>query len=86
MRTIAVGELEANISEIVRQLREEGEAIEVTDLGRPVILIMPLNRAERVQMGNIDWADTEALAAEIARYWPEGVSAVDAVRDVRREL
>ena len=31
-------------------------------------------------------ADMDQLAAEIATHWPAGVSAVDAVREQRREL
>ena len=31
-------------------------------------------------------ADMDRLAVEISKVWPEGVSAIDAVRDVRREL
>jgi antitoxin (DNA-binding transcriptional repressor) of toxin-antitoxin stability system len=32
------------------------------------------------------WANLERIAAEIGEHWRDGVSAVDAVRDVRREL
>jgi hypothetical protein len=28
----------------------------------------------------------DELAEEISRHWPEGVSAADAIADVRREL
>jgi hypothetical protein len=32
------------------------------------------------------WARLNRLSAEISSHWPKGVSAVDAIRDVRREL
>jgi len=32
------------------------------------------------------WANLERIAAEIGKHWRDDVSAVDAVRDVRREL
>ena len=32
------------------------------------------------------WQRMDALASEIGRVWPKGVSAVDAVREQRREL
>lgn len=32
------------------------------------------------------WANFDRLVAEIGIQWPEGVNAVNAVRDVRREL
>jgi hypothetical protein len=32
------------------------------------------------------WANFDRLVTELGVHWPEDVSAVDAVRDVRREL
>jgi hypothetical protein len=32
------------------------------------------------------WSELDRLASEIGAAWPEGVSAVDAVREQRREL
>ncbi len=32
------------------------------------------------------WANLDRLSAEITALWPKDVSAVDAIRDVRREL
>lgn len=32
------------------------------------------------------FADMDRLAEEIEKYWHKGVSAIDAVRDVRRDL
>ena len=32
------------------------------------------------------WANFDRLVAELGIQWPEGINAVDAVRDVRREL
>jgi hypothetical protein len=32
------------------------------------------------------WAEMDELAAEISKKWPKGVSAVDAVREQRRNL
>jgi hypothetical protein len=32
------------------------------------------------------WAEIDELAAEISKHWPKGVSAVDAVREQRRNL
>jgi prevent-host-death family protein len=86
MRTIEVQELEEHISEVLRHVQEDGESIEVTSKGRSVMLIMPLNQAQREGENIVDWTDIDALRAEIGKYWPEGISAIDAIRDVRREL
>lgn len=32
------------------------------------------------------WRDLDEIAREINRFWPKGVSAEDAVNDVRRDL
>lgn len=83
MRTIEVRELEKHISEILRQVKENAETIEVAQNGEVIARLTPVQHAA---VGDIDWADTDILRAEIAKYWPVSVSAVDAVRDVRREL
>jgi hypothetical protein len=36
--------------------------------------------------GETFWQDLDEIAEEINRFWPKGVSAEDAVNDVRREL
>jgi len=35
---------------------------------------------------DLAWEDLKRIAKELDPYWPEGVSAVDAVRDARRDL
>jgi|GEM_PF-2037897 len=50
---------------------------------------LPLTKeAEQHRRKEIErWlADWDQLAKEISKHWPEGVSAVDAVHDVRRDL
>ncbi len=32
------------------------------------------------------WANFDRLVAKLGVHWPEGVSAIDAIRDVRRKL
>lgn len=45
----------------------------------------PLTGEERERFEAL-WKEREALAQRIARTWPKGVSAVDAVREGRRDL
>lgn len=87
MKSIGVRELKANISEILREVEEGGEAIEVTRHGQIVARLVPGSwtvPADRDQNGA--WADLNALAAQISALWPEGVTAADAINDVRRDL
>ena len=87
MATVGVRELKQQISKILRRVREDGEIIEITYHGEPIARLVPINSSAPSD-DELDaiWADLDELTAEISAKWPEGVSAVDAVREVRREL
>lgn len=87
MRRVGVRELKNGASELLRDVRENGEMIELTHHGRVFARIMPVRESEDVALGFGEWeAEADALAQEIGKRWPAGVSAVDAVREGRREL
>lgn len=68
-------------------VREEGENIEITYCSEPIARLIPIRRTLPTEEElTAYWADVEQLAAEIGEKWPEGVSAADGVRDIRREL
>ncbi len=87
MSEVGIRELKASASEIVRRVRERGEVFDITYYGEVVARLVPVHPLTPAPddvaalMTNLD-----QLAAEISDAWPEDVSAVDAVRDVRREL
>jgi prevent-host-death family protein len=85
MTAVGVRELKARASEILRQVEEGGEPIEITKRGKVVARLVPAERPRptREELDAI-WARRERLADEISKYWPEGVTAVDAVREQRR--
>ncbi len=89
MRSVSVRELKEHASRILREVEEGGEIIEVTNRGRVVARLVPerrrLTAAEKATVARV-WADMDELAAEVGAHWPPGVSAVDAVREQRREL
>jgi antitoxin (DNA-binding transcriptional repressor) of toxin-antitoxin stability system len=93
MSTIGIKELRDEIDSVLHRVKDKGEVIEVTDEGEVVALIVPAP-GESVELSNEerDARDLEALARlkrlgeEISKHWPKDVSAVDAIRDVRREL
>lgn len=65
----------------------------ITYRGRVVALLAPCVRPadylpdeDREEDWEKVWAEMDETAAEIAKHWPEGVSAVDAVREQRRNL
>jgi prevent-host-death family protein len=85
VETVGIRALKEHASAIIRRVHEEGEAIEVTHRGRVVARIVPVApRAARAT--EAVWTDLDALAAEIGARWPANVSALDAVREGRREL
>lgn len=88
MKTLGVRELKERISEILRLVEEEGETVEVTKRGEVIAHLVPVRKPQQSaeQADDAVWTDLERLGAEISANWPSNVSAVDAVRDVRREL
>ena len=87
MVTVGIRELKQQTSKILRRVREEGETVEITYHGQVIARLVPVNPpASSIDERSAIWADLDQLTAEISAKWPEGVSAVEAVRDVRREL
>ena len=88
MKTLGVRELKERISEMLHLVQEKGEIIEVTNRGEVVAFLVPAHKPHQraEQPSGAIWTDFDRLAAEIGVRWLEDVSAVDAVRDVRREL
>lgn len=85
MLTVDIHELEEHTREVLRQV-EDGETVEVTNQGRAVARLIPIAQLENKQAAEAHPIDINTLVDEISAYWPEGVSAVDAVRDVRRDI
>lgn len=87
MITVGIRELKQQTSKILRQVREKGEIIEITYHGETVARLVPVTPPETSHEDVAAvWADLDQLTAEISARWPEGVSAVEAIREVRREL
>ncbi len=88
MRTVEVEELEKHIRELLQQVQESGEAVEVVNSQGAIARLVPIPEAESKSRNdsNAGWISLDDLRAEISKHWPKGVSAVEAVRDVRREL
>ena len=88
MAAVGVRELKEHTSQILRRVREQGETIDVTHRGRVVARLVPAEERPPPTAEELAafWEEWDQLATEIGAHWPEGVSAVDAIRDVRREL
>ncbi len=88
MQSVGVRDLKQRASEVLRRVRDHGETIDVTYRGRVVARLVPFGQPQPLNEKEIRafWSDWKALAAEIGEHWPRGVSAQDAVDDVRRNL
>jgi prevent-host-death family protein len=85
VRAVGVRELRQRASAILRRVRDQGDAFEITYRGRAVARLVPL-----MQRGNDmpapSWETWDELADAIARCWPRATSALEAVREQRRHL
>lgn len=84
MRSVGSRELKSKLSEVLRAVREEREEYVVTHHGRPIARIVPETGTEaRALTLDEIWSEMDRLAAEVAREWPEGESAAQAVASDR---
>ena len=84
---IGVRELKEHASNILRRVREDGETVIITYRGKAVARISPMEdlEAKKARVEEV-LRKMEELSKEISKDWPKGLSAVDAVREQRREL
>lgn len=86
MKEVGVRELKTHASAILREVREQGEHFEVTYRGRAIARIVPVSRPQTELISLKDFRkEWDELIADISSKWPEGLSAVDAIRDQRHE-
>lgn len=87
MKIMDAGELGANIDEVLREV-ERGEIVDVMRAGQVVARIAPPPAQEKPidRDANGAWTELLRLRDEISADWPEGISAQDAINDVRRDL
>jgi prevent-host-death family protein len=87
VESVGIRELKERTSEIVRRVREEGREVDITYRGKVVARLVPVSdREARAEESRAAWARWERLAKEVSAVWPKGVSAVEAIREQRREL
>jgi prevent-host-death family protein len=85
MERIGVRELKEHASEIVRRVREQRNAYEITYRGRTVARLVPVSDSPQSADRESYWAELDRVAAEIGSRWPHALTAADAVREQRRD-
>jgi prevent-host-death family protein len=83
MLTVGIRELKQNASELIRMVRETNNEVQVTYRGKVVARLIPVERI--TPSGETEaWAQLDHLAVEIGANWPKGLSAAEAVSELRR--
>ena len=86
-REVGVKEFSEHTSKYLREVQTTNEAIIVTLRGKPVAKLSPIDDPEQKRREALAiWAEMDKLAERITASWPEGVSALEAVQEQRREL
>jgi antitoxin (DNA-binding transcriptional repressor) of toxin-antitoxin stability system len=87
MISLEVNEFVERIDEMLRLVEEESEIIEITKQNETIARMVPVRKRRQAdaQDHSAPWNELERVSAEISAYWPQGLSAVDAVRDARQE-
>ena len=87
MTEVGIRELKTQASDIIRRVREDNETYIVTYRGKPVAKLEPLEDTETHLARDLSiLEEMDRIAEEVTKYWPKGLSAVDAVKADRREL
>lgn len=92
MALIGIRELRQKTAEVLRRVREEGEAYVITQQGRPVALLSPLDqekieaeilRSARQSVSD-GWRVYRQLAEDIRQAWPADLETQTLLDDLRR--
>jgi prevent-host-death family protein len=92
MALIGVRELRQKTAEVLRRVQQEGQAFVITQQGRPVALLSPLDqekieaeilRSARQSVSD-GWRVYHQLAEEIRKAWPAGLETQTLMDDIRR--
>lgn len=77
-------ELKARASEVVRAVKERHASYVITQRGKPVAVLLPLDAVPPQPDPDEVWARLEALGQEIAQNWQSEKSAVEILSEMRR--
>ena len=91
MVKVGIRELKKDASKILRRVREEGESFDVTYHGKVIARLTPVEEPAEEKVDRALTVDEffeawDELADEVGKDWPEGLSAVDAIRESRGRL
>lgn len=92
MAMIGIRELRQKTAEILRRVQQEGQAYVITQQGRPIALLSPLDQEKieaeilrSARQSVLDgWKVYHQLAEEIREAWPASQETQTLMDDIRR--
>jgi prevent-host-death family protein len=84
MEEIGIRELKARASEVVRAVKERRARYLITQRGRPVALLVPLDALPPQPNADEVWARLERIREELGKGWQSEKSAVEILSEMRR--
>jgi prevent-host-death family protein len=85
-KSVGVRELKANPGKVLRMVRDSNMSVDVTIHGEIVARIVPARKKPNVEEIEAAWRRHEEIGRMISEKWPVGLSAVEAIKEDRREL
>ncbi|MGH2558400.1 MAG: hypothetical protein ACRDJH_04985 [Thermomicrobiales bacterium] len=82
---IELNDIAIDNSDFLRRVREADSPVDLVDHGEVVAHLLPVRRVSEAERARA-WAALDDLVAELGRRDVGDVSAVEKVRDVRRDL
>jgi prevent-host-death family protein len=83
-KEIGIRELKAHASEVVRAVQEKRARYVITQRGKPVALIVPLDAAPPDKSADEVWERLMKLRDELGKSWQSEKSAVEILSEMRR--
>jgi prevent-host-death family protein len=81
---IGIRELKSRASEVVRAVKEERARYVITQRGKPVALIIPLDAALPEKSADEVWERLLKIGEELGKGWQSEKSAVEILSEMRR--
>lgn len=81
---IGIRELKSRASEVVRAVKEKRARYVVTQRGKPVAVIVPLDAAPTKKSADEVWESLLKIGEELGKNWQSEKSAVEILSEMRR--
>jgi prevent-host-death family protein len=84
MTEIGIRDLKAHASDVVRAVKEKRARYVITQRGKPVAVIVPLDAVPEKPANDEVWERLMEIRAELGKGWQSEKSAVEILSEMRR--